>query len=193
MSNRFAPGCRCCGCYRTMIVICVYDESQPVYTSGNQYQQDYDQWVEFIDDIKRSKIRVGVLIPQGTEEGVKNDALPFPKDTDRDVILTKVLSSQNPRVQAHDIVDFFEEIREALDPGDPDSHPLGRSRGPQLLLFCLDNSGSITTNVYADELADAKAQLENLYPKMDILDDISNSGERWLRDSYEGCKDRTCG
>lgn len=191
MTFKMFNPCDPCCCFRTMIVICIYDESQPVYTDGNTYEDDFDVWQEFMDDIKRSKIRVGVMIPQGSgEAGVKNAALPFPPDTDRDEVLRYEIASQSPRVQAHDIVDFFEEIRDAIG---PDDDPLGGDKGPQLLLFCLDNSGSITTSQYAAELEDAKEQLQNLYEDMEILDDISNTGERWLRDAYNGCRDRTCG
>ena len=63
---------------------------------------------------------------------------------------------------------------------------------PELLLFALDNSGSIRVSQYLSELNAAKATLEALYPNLIILDDISNSGERWARDAKTGSEGQVC-
>lgn len=188
--KRFNPCLPCC-CYRTILVICIYDESSPVYTvvGGLEYATDKAVWDEFIDGVTQSHIRVGLMAPQGFEANLKPSDDVFPRDTDREVWDTVYLSLQSPRVKQQDILDFFELIR--TNPTDED--PLGGANGPDLLLFCLDNSGSILTSQYESELSSAKATLEELWPKMKILDDISNAGERYLRDAYTGTKDRTCG
>ncbi len=169
-----------------MIIICIYDESDPVYTTGTTYSSDKTEWEIFIDGIDRSRIRVGLMVPQGTLPGVIPSGQNIPKDTDRLQWDTLILGSQAPRVQQQDIVNFFDFIK--TNPGN-----MGGSKGPDLLLFCLDNSGSITVPLYAAELAAAKEELKAIYPRMTILDDISNFGERYIRDSFIGAKDRTCG
>lgn len=169
-----------------MLIIAIYDESQPVYTSGGQYEADKTVWEAFIDGIERSQIRLGLMGPQGSAAVLKPAASSFPKDTDRAEIDTVFLPSQAPRVTTADITNFFETIRT-----NPDA--LGGEDGPDLLLFCLDNSGSILTSQYAAQLTAAKAELKAMWPKMKILDDVSSAGERYIADAYNGARTRTCG
>lgn len=184
--KRFNP-CEPCCCYRTMVIIAIYDESQPVYSpTATTYEADKAQWETFIDGIERSQIRLGLMGPQGSAEVLKPASSPWPKDTDRAEIDTVFLPSQAPRVNSGDITSFFETIRTNPD-------PLGGDDGPDLLLFCLDNSGSILVSQYAAQLAAAKAELQAAWPKMKILDDVSSAGERYILDAYNGAKTRTCG
>lgn len=55
--------------------------------------------------------------------------------------------------------------------------------GPELLLFSIDNSGSITINNYQEELDAAKTELKNRFPKMQILSDYGSSDEDYLDDA----------
>lgn len=62
-----------------------------------------------------------------------------------------------------------------------------------LLQFVLDDSGSINVRDYEDELEAAKATLQTTYPKLKILDDVSETGEAWLLDSKQAAEDEVCG
>jgi len=170
-----------------MMIIAIYDESSPVYTpSPTTYEADKTVWETFIDGIERSQVRMGLMGPQGSAATLKPATSVFPLDTDRPVIDTMFLGAQTPRVNSGNITSFFEQIRT-----NPDA--LGGDDGPDLLLFCLDNSGSIVVSSYAAELAAAKAQLKAAWPKMKILDDVSSAGERYILDAFNGARKRTCG
>jgi len=175
--KRFNPTCPCC-CFKNLAVICIYDESESIYTTGGTYLQDYEQWSELIDSLKKSTILMGVLQPQGSKiKGTGDDYLD-PYDSVGPFLHVQI-PNQSPRVKASDIIGFFEDLRGSLK--------------INLLVFCLDNSGSIVTSSYASELASAKTQLKETYPNLKILDDVSNSGERWLRDAFVSADKRTCG
>jgi hypothetical protein len=187
-----------------MIVICIYDESSPIYTlwiedgewvtypttpeAVSWYENDKTAWQNFIDSLQHATIRLGLLQPQGSTAGYDTlDVLrradsAWPHDSDNNPINLQSIPFKPGRLVAEDIVDFFETVRTTPSVIEP-----------QLLLFCLDNSGSINVSQYAAELAIAKAQLQATYPQLIILDDISNAGERWLNDARTGCIGRTCG
>lgn len=185
--------CICGKCYIAAVIISIYDESSPVYTDGSIYFQDFQTWTNFINEVKlctSQKIRLGIMVPAGPFSGgnvsdIKNPAGVLPGDTDRDIISFQGYTQGSPRITSSQIVDFFNTIL-----NNPQSDIF--EDGPQLLLFCLDNSGSIFVSEYIDELNQAKSTLSEMYPGMTILDDISNQDERWLRDAYSGIVDRIC-
>lgn len=185
--------CICGKCYITAVIISIYDESSPVYTDGSIYFQDFQTWTNFINEVKlctSQKIRLGIMVPAGPFSGgnvsdIKNPAGVLPGDTDRDIISFQGYTQGSPRITSSQIVDFFNTIL-----NNPESSIF--EDGPQLLLFCLDNSGSIFVSEYIDELNQAKLTLSQMHPGMTILDDISNQDERWLRDAYSGIVDRIC-
>ncbi len=182
---------KCCVCtrfcYRTIMVICIYDESNANYYNpggdryGNYYREDLERWNGWIENNRCTTniIRLGLIIPSTSEIQVKHPQFPWPLDTVVDEIEHTAVGSKSPRVSEDDIMSMFYSLK-----GDGDA--------PELLLFCLDNSGSITLPQYATQLRDAKILLGQLYPNMVILDDISTSDERWIRDAYNGASNRLC-
>jgi hypothetical protein len=189
------PICNClCGkCYITSFIISIYDESEFIYTDPEQslYDEDLLVWNNFIDEVKNcsgQKIRMGLMIPGGTIGGIKYAGSDLPYDTDRDQINAveyPITGFNEPRLTSDQIISFFE-----LMLNDPYSEIY--AEGPKLLLFVLDNSGSITIESYAQELQIAKNFIKSTYPDITILDDVSNAGERWINDSYLGIQNKIC-
>lgn len=181
--KQFQPGCPCC-CFDPLIIICIYDESTPYsyFTPRPEYTGDLTAWDNFIDGLQVSTIRLGLLQPGYTEDQIRDTTQDWPYDTDNNPINYINVGMQTPRVLEANIVNFFETLRTTPT-----------TINPQLLLFCLDNSGSIVVSQYQTELNNAKASLQSTYPSLRILNDISNAGERWLRDALTGATGRTCG
>jgi len=174
-------GCCCSNCFDPLFIICIYDESSSVYTScSGTYQTDKEAFETYVDDTG-STIRLGIIIPSTSVNRIKCASKDLPYDTDRSEVSTSVIGFKSPRVEEQDILDMFETLR--TDP---------TTEEPELLLFALDNSGSIRVSQYLSELNAAKATLEALYPNLIILDDISNSGERWARDAKTGSEGQVC-
>lgn len=181
--------CRCGKCYETAFVIAIYDESSPIYTSERSvYDGDLESWNAFVDEVKDcsgQKIRLGLMVPGGPLEFMKYQDSDWPRDTDRETIDLQSYSMQTPRLTSEEIVSFFDTMLN--NPVDEEFE-----NGPLLLLFVLDNSGSILLEQYAEELTEAKSILRSRFPDMKILDDISSSGERWLADSQGGISGKIC-
>jgi hypothetical protein len=142
-----------------MVVICIYDESENIYTNcepfGNStYLADKDLWEEFIVG-RTGTVRLGIIIPSNDEDRVRCPTEDWPFDSDRLEVDRLVVGVQDPRVLEQDILNIFETIRTTPD----------TIKDPQLLLFVLDNLGSIVLTDYADELAAAKVQLELDFPQ----------------------------
>jgi len=57
--------------------------------------------------------------------------------------------------------------------------------GPEMLIFNIDNSGSIMLSEYEEELIAAKEQLQQTFPKMRILDDFGSSNEDYILDAIQ--------
>jgi hypothetical protein len=180
--------CHCEKCYITSFVIAIYDESISIYTGEpSVYNSDLETWNSFTDEVREcsgQKIRLGLMAP-GPLSQLKYDGSEWPHDTDRDSIDRQEYPVATPRLSAADIVGFFDTML-----GNPTDEAF--EDGPLLLLFVLDNSGSIELSQYAEELAAAKSILKARFPTMKILDDISSSGERWLNDAYDGIRGKIC-
>lgn len=179
-------------CYKTIAIICIYDESNVNYWPEenyytNYYRQDLEAWNGYIENVlctqdpDRLTIRMGLIIPVSEDYawGIKSESYPFPADTTLGEIEHVYIGTKSPRVSIDDILAMFEKLKNGGEP-------------PELLIFTLDNSGSIELWMYANELRDAKIELKQLYPNLVILDDISNQDERWLRDAYVGMTNRLC-
>jgi hypothetical protein len=206
--SRLGIGTKCCqckGCYNTIFSICVYDESSSVYNWNNieeeknkretQYLHDKTRWEGYVDNYRCNDIvhiRMGLLFParSGTKEFLRWPGSDWPYDTTEDpiVIYDAAGSTEDvfwpPRISKEDIIAIFDEMLSTF----PDEHP-------ELLIFCLDNSGSIVVDGpygYRAELDKAKEYFRETYPEMVLLDDISNTGERWIRDAAVGVANRLC-
>lgn len=178
----FRPGCSCCCCYETLFVICIYDETT-LYSPRETYETDLAAWNALIDGLRRSTIRLGLIQPGYTESDIKYPDSPWPRDSDNDPINYVNVGMKTPRVTEAEIVAFFETLRTSP-----------AILEPELLLFVLDNSGSITVSEYREELESAKATLRASYPKLRILGDVNSfADERWLLHARRGAEERTCG
>jgi hypothetical protein len=178
--------CYCCEkCYTKIVVIAIYDESDPAYYPASDiYNLDLQEWNNLVDYHKpcAHDIIAGLMVPR-LDLAIKPDDTPLPKDTDNDQWLVKRYALAQPRLSSDDIFDFFNSLINRAD---------DENFVPELLVFVLDDSGSITISQYQEQLKIAKEQIQENYPNLIILDDISSFDERWLRDSRSAIDNRLC-
>jgi len=165
------------------VMIAIYDESLQSYVEQDSVQNAYypadkSQWSSLIDSIKddgRMQIRAGIMQPEPRSpdrvNGDLRDLLPsdnsLPGDTERSTITYKFVPFGTPRVTTEDIMSIFNSVR--------------GSQKPTIVVFVLDNSASLLVGTYNSELEDAKIQIRNKYPGVDILEDVRTSEvENWL-------------
>jgi|GEM_PF-2460695 len=182
--------CYCCEkCYKKIIVIAIYDESDPIYCGSNTgvYDNDVFEWNSLIDYHSECShdIIAGLMVPINLDfDGcISAPGRPLPKDTDNDEWLIGRYPPSSPRLTTSQIVNFFNSLVNRSQ----DSNFI-----PELLVFVLDDSGSIRVSQYAQELQNAKIEIQSEYPNLIILQDVSSVDERWIRDSKRAVNNRLC-
>lgn len=179
--------CYCCEkCYKKIVVIAIYDESDPVYCSSSSvsYSTHLQEWNNLIDYRKlcNQNILAGLMVPS-PNGCIQPPSSSLPKDTDNDQWFLQRYPLAQPRLSSDQIFNFFNSVVSRAN----DTNFI-----PELLIFVLDNSGSISISQYAEQLEDAKQRIKNIYPNLIILDDVSSSGEQWIQDSRLAIIDKLC-
>jgi hypothetical protein len=182
----------CCGdsppppeCYRSIIVIAIYDESESVYFGEEPfYRSDKETWHELIDLHKECDhdIIAGIMKPRQDLYVYPVEGSYLPYDTNNSEWLFQEYPIRTPRLNKDEIVTFFQALVDRMP----------EDREPELLIFAIDNSGSITLSQYIEELELAKSEILELFPEIQILQDVSSQDERWVRDATFAVSNRLC-